>query len=851
MVVSAAIGLFAHAEVRPGGTGLRLVAEDLGARARAARTTPCSSRHWPARAAAGRAAPAAGRALRAHHPVRRAARLGARQLGRARRRHRGRALGGARRGAGHAARWPTWPAGSRASRPASPAAARISSARRSAAFSGSGSAIPAVDRRAARARPRASPPSSSAACCWSTPAPPASRAPPSRRVMRAYERGDRAVTAALHGLREVAERMADALRRGRPRRRRRAARRQLGAPADARPRDVHPAHGPARPARCARPARSAARPRARAPAAACSSSGPDDPAAGAAAAPGAGDDASCRSAGSRRGSAAVLTAARAGCPPRAARRVGRSRRRSPAGSRERAAPLLARPPVIPPHKALLSADGGVCPDDGGAARVRSLEPRRPTAVPRCGRSFSGERHDRAWARFQHLWLAERAATLAALGRPRGPRRRGRARRRDPLRLRVVLLRSFPTATTCSARAGCSSRPTSSPSGSPTTSRPRRCCGRAAALADDVAEGVGVVADEAANVIGEFDEGFSNRQTWHNAALAAIAVWFEDEELLTRAVQSAHRHARASGAGVRRRRDVVRGRELPSLRACAASSSPWVGRGRPGVDLLEDERLAAQLAAALRAPAADRAARPHLSGAQGLAVRRLAGAADVSRAVGGGPRPAGRRGLRSLELAPRAVRRAGAAPPRRSTPTCTRPARPPPAGHAHPRAISRGGRCSRWRPSLPRMPQPWTPGSALLEGQGLAILRDGDRYASLECGRYGGGHGHPDRLHLTLHADGRHWLADPGTGSYVSPRSLLVPLDAGAQRAQARRRSQPPGDARCEAFDVREGWAGRAAASASCRARWWPGAYLLDVVELDATEERTLELPWHPAGRWSW
>ena len=42
--------------------------------------------------------------------------------------------------------------------------------------------------------------------------------------------------------------------------------------------------------------------------------------------------------------------------------------------------------------------------------------------------------------------------------------------------------------------------------------------------------VSTVADEAANLIGEFDEGLSNRQTWHNAALASIAVWFEDEEL---------------------------------------------------------------------------------------------------------------------------------------------------------------------------------------------------------------------------------------------------------------------------------------------------------------------------------
>ena len=32
--------------------------------------------------------------------------------------------------------------------------------------------------------------------------------------------------------------------------------------------------------------------------------------------------------------------------------------------RERAAPLLARMPPLPPAKALLSVDGGVCPDDG-------------------------------------------------------------------------------------------------------------------------------------------------------------------------------------------------------------------------------------------------------------------------------------------------------------------------------------------------------------------------------------------------------------------------------------------------------------------------------------------------------
>src|SRR5688572_31427588 len=70
-------------------------------------------------------------------------------------------------------------------------------------------------------------------------------------------------------------------------------------------------------------------------------------------------------------------------------------------------------PRLPEHKALLSTDGGICPDDGTAL---AFDPRSPRAhrCPRCGKSYAGERHERHWARFQHLWLAERAAHLAAL-----------------------------------------------------------------------------------------------------------------------------------------------------------------------------------------------------------------------------------------------------------------------------------------------------------------------------------------------------------------------------------------------------------------------------------------------------
>src|SRR5690606_6626913 len=55
----------------------------------------------------------------------------------------------------------------------------------------------------------------------------------------------------------------------------------------------------------------------------------------------------------------------------------------------------------------------------------------------------------------------------------------------------------------------------------------------------------------------------------------------------------------------------------------------------------------------------------------------------------------------------------------------------------------------------------------MPGTGLGVLRrdEGATYVGLEYGHYGGGHGHPDRLNLTLHADDVHWLADPGTGWY--------------------------------------------------------------------------------------
>ena len=510
---------------------------------------------------------------------------------------------------------------------------------------------------------------------------------------------------------------------------------------------------------------------------------------------------------------------------------------------QRAAPVLARRPVVPTQKALLSADGGVCPDDGGPLE---FDPWSPSAhrCPRCGRSFSGERHDRAWARFQHLWLAERAASLAALAGLVG-HDGAAARAGEILSAYASSYVAFPNRDNVLGPSRLFFSTYLESIWITNYLAAATLLRESSRLSDDVAEGVGVVAEEAANVIGDFDEGFSNRQTWHNAALAAIAVWFEDEELLTRAVQAptgmiAHL---VQGFGADGMWYEGENYHLFALRGQLLAMG-WARQA--GVELLEDERLAAQLAAALRAPAvtalpdytfpARKDSRFGLSLAQPMYLELweigLARLGDAGSPLWSW--------LRDLYAAP--------APRAETFDSYLHEAGlPPPDGHRT-RADLSWWALLEMAPSLPQDTEAWAPGSALLEGQGLAILRDGPRYASLESGRYGGGHGHPDRLHFTLHADGHLWLADPGTGSYVSPDLFWYRSTLAHNAPRLDGRSQAPGDAQCEAFEVQEGWSWARGRFGDLSRTLVAGPYLLDVVELNATEERTIELPWHPHGQ---
>ncbi|MFN2572453.1 MAG: heparinase II/III family protein [Gemmatimonadales bacterium] len=519
--------------------------------------------------------------------------------------------------------------------------------------------------------------------------------------------------------------------------------------------------------------------------------------------------------------------------------------------RERARPLLAGLPPIPEHKALLSADGGVCPDDGTRLTFDPWQAHEHHC-PRCGKTWRGDRHDRCWACFQHLWLAERAAHLAALAAVGGSADQAAAVRsreiltgyaerywRYPNRdnvlgpARLFFSTYLESLWTCNYLAAATLL-------------------RAAGQLDDAStRGVNQVAEEAATIIGDYDEMFSNRQTWNNAALTAVAVWFEDEDLAQRVIEGETGLIAHLLRGYGRDGLWYEGENyhLFALRGLLTGAT-WARLA--GVDFWADERLSGRLEAALKATAltalpdftfpARKDARFGQSLAQPayLEVWEIGLARGAGRAAADGMQDVAA-WLQALYDAPAAVNNLHEsylhdAPVDRT-----------------PRPPSRSS-LSWWSllemlPALPADAAPWQPRSVLLESQGLAILRRDNRYVSLECGPYGGGHGHPDRLQLTLHADGIHWLPDPGTGEYVT-RDLFWYRSTLAHNApRLDGQSQPLGSANVDCFDQQENWEWmRGRFESLSRAVMAGPAYLVDVVDLISEEEHILELPWHVAGR---
>jgi hypothetical protein len=338
---------------------------------------------------------------------------------------------------------------------------------------------------------------------------------------------------------------------------------------------------------------------------------------------------------------------------------------------------------------------------------------------------------------------------------------------------------------------------------------------------------------------------SNRQTWNSAALAAIATWFSDEELALSAIEGrtgllGHLADGFGGDGMWFEGENY---HLFALRGLMVGLS-WAMTA--GADLLGDPAVAAHLGRALMAPAVT--ALPDLTFPARKDARygvSLAHPAYIECCEAGFAfLPTG-----VPEQLPSWLAALYAVPPRTEA---TYDSYLHEAGHGL-RRTRRRADLSWWAlltiaPELPAA-EPWHGESRLMEQQQLAVIRYGSTYLSLECGTAGGGHGHPDRLHLTLFADGVHWLADPGAGSYTTRdlfwyRSTLAhnaPMLGGRDQAAA-------GKARCVAFDAADEWSwavgewGQLRRSLVVCARW-----ALDVLRLDSTGAVQLDLPWHLAG----
>lgn len=511
---------------------------------------------------------------------------------------------------------------------------------------------------------------------------------------------------------------------------------------------------------------------------------------------------------------------------------------------ERAGRILGEMPVVPGEKALMSRAGGTCPQDGTALGFDPWCSDR-WQCPTCLQVAEGVYHRRHWARYQHLWLAEQAASLAALaalgGHDRAARRAvslleayghytdypnrdnvlGPARLFFSTYLESIWLSNWLAAAVMLRETG--------------------------HLPDAATSIVDQVADDAASLIGEFNEGFSNRQVWHDAALAAVAVWFEDAELAERAIEgdSGLLALMARGFGGDGMWHEGENYHLFALQG-TLTGVRWARLC--GMDLVADPAIAAHLAAALRAPLitalpdATFPARKDSRFGVSLAQPMYLELWEVGLGM-----LAGREGADLTGMADwlRTRYREGAPAARLFDSYLFEAGQPAPA--------MRDRASLSWNvllEGLAELPEEstWTPPGTLMPSQGLAILRDAGRYVSLEAGAWSGGHGHPDRLHLSCYANGINWLADPGTGNYVD-RDLFWYRSTLAHNAPLLDgQSQRGGDAHCDAFDAGERWSWvRAEWDDVTRTIVLGPAYLLDVVQLASDRKRTIELPWHVAG----
>lgn len=497
------------------------------------------------------------------------------------------------------------------------------------------------------------------------------------------------------------------------------------------------------------------------------------------------------------------------------------------------------------QKARMTRRGGRCERDGAQLL---FDPRSPLAheCPVCGTNFAGDDHYRWWIMGHQLWLAERCVHAAALWRLRGTARYRSLAESILTRLAEIYL-DLPDEDNVlgPSRVFFSTYLESIWS--------LQLSVAVSLLEADGRTATGELVRErilapSSDLIASFDEGISNRQVWNAAALGAAGVLLARPALVARALTG------PSG---------LEG----FLRSAVLEDGSWyegenyhlfAHRGLWYLVALAEQLGAAPAAESLRRfqlgystplrtalPDFTFPSRRDSQYRASLRQWRVAESLELGRATmpASGELTAGLLALYSGGAPGDTARWRSTAEAERNVP---------------------GVRLTRadlgWKSllfALPDAPAGETiaPGSALMAGQGLAVIRrdDGQTYAALDYGHTGGSHGHPDRLNLWLVLGDRRVFEDVGTGSYVE-RSLHWYRSTLAHNAPlVDGRSQRPVAGSLRAWDERNAYTwvdAEAPIAPGVRVRRsvvvGPG-HLVDRVEWEADRPVTFDLPLHIDG----
>lgn len=502
---------------------------------------------------------------------------------------------------------------------------------------------------------------------------------------------------------------------------------------------------------------------------------------------------------------------------------------------------------VPDEKALLSRDGGVCPDDGSRLL---FDPDSPHAhrCGRCGRTVSGARHHRAWIMRYQIWLSERAIHLALLGALRDPGCAVRGAR--ILGAYAARYEGYPNEDNVlgPSRPFFSTYLESIWLTQLSIARTVLDASGAVTSLNGDWDAVDRMLRASADLIAGFDEGWSNRQVWNSTALLAAGMALHEDVLVRSGLVGLRRLLRAvDDGGMWHEGENY---HLFALRGflLGAECARWVGD-----DLYDDSPLGAMYGAPLATllPDFTLPARGDAPFGVSVAQPRFAELWEIGRARTGDHRlDAVLAALYAADLPEHEDRgRAELAEQEENHPA------------ARQRRDALGWKALLWmRPEEPQG-EAVAFGSTVQALPSIVVLRpESQTVVSVESGNRAGGHGHPDLLHLSLFRRTA-VLADFGTASYVDPSLHWYRSTLAHNAPGVRGRGQWPARAIAEGADAQGRWAW-------CRvgARGLLGpdttvvrtiltgsgqtphvTWLLDVLTVDAPADTTVDLALHPLG----